>query len=126
MTLEEKLHLLREHFYDHTIMVTPLKNWNRITCQVINEYDGVAISGYGISVEEAVNNALEATREYFKKNQLDYFESLAAWFYRDTGTMAPGKDSPAAMSYADDDETRAKQWNHWIDKLTHKGIKLVT
>ena len=47
-------------------------------------------------------------------NANERFEYMADLFYRQTGFMAPGKDSPAAFGVTDDDE-RMEAWKVWVE-----------
>ncbi|MCH7938515.1 MAG: hypothetical protein IID13_02075 [Candidatus Marinimicrobia bacterium] len=44
------------------------------------------------------------------------FEYMADKFYKDTGMMAPGKDSPAAFGVTDQKE-RMAAWSEWCEKF---------
>ncbi len=43
------------------------------------------------------------------------FEVKAEMFRRETGSLAPGKDSPAARGGYDEDAVR-KQWDEWHER----------
>lgn len=47
-------------------------------------------------------------------NANERFEYMADLFYKQTGFMAPGKDSPAAFGVTDDEE-RLKVWKSWVE-----------
>ena len=47
-------------------------------------------------------------------NANERFEYMADLFYRQTGFMAPGKDSPAAFGVTDDKE-RMDAWKAWAE-----------
>ena len=47
-------------------------------------------------------------------NANERFEYMAELFYRQTGFMAPGKDSPAGFGATDDGE-RLKVWKSWAE-----------
>lgn len=52
-----------------------------------------------------------------EETALERFERLATEFYQETGMLAPGKDSPAAIGGDDeDDRRRAEAWVVWISK----------
>lgn len=46
-----------------------------------------------------------------KLNEIERFEIVATAFYRMTGRLAPGKDSPAALP--SDREGRSAAWEEW-------------
>ena len=48
------------------------------------------------------------------------FEYMAELFYKDTGMMAPGKDSPAAFG-ATNREEREAAWHRWAEKF-YEGL----
>jgi hypothetical protein len=47
-------------------------------------------------------------------NAHERFEYMADLFYKETGYMAPGKDSCAAFGVTDHDE-RYVEWKKWIE-----------
>lgn len=47
-------------------------------------------------------------------NANERFEYMAELFYKQTGVMAPGKDSPAGFS-VDSYENRQKVWAEWVE-----------
>ena len=49
-------------------------------------------------------------------NSNERFEYMAELFYKDTGLMAPGKDSPVACGITNR-EQRGESWNEWIEKF---------
>ena len=49
-------------------------------------------------------------------NSNERFEYMAELFYKDTGLMAPGKDSPIACGITNR-EQRYEAWNEWIEKF---------
>ncbi len=49
-------------------------------------------------------------------NANERFEYMAELFYKDTGLMAPGKNSPSACGIVSR-EQRDEAWNKWIDKF---------
>lgn len=51
------------------------------------------------------------------------FEYMAELFYKETGFMAPGKDSPAAFGVTDRDERDAK-WKEWTEEFYNKLFEL--
>ncbi len=51
------------------------------------------------------------------------FEYMAELFYKETGFMAPGKDSPAGMG-ATDREARQAKWGKWIESF-YAGLFLL-
>ncbi len=42
------------------------------------------------------------------------FEYMAELFYKQTGHMAPGKDSPAAFGVTDREEAQ-EAWKEWVE-----------
>jgi hypothetical protein len=48
------------------------------------------------------------------ENANERYERLAAEFYRETGIMAPGKDSPAATGPFDE-KARWAAWANWLE-----------
>ena len=44
------------------------------------------------------------------------YEHMAELFYKDSGFMAPGKDSPAAFGVVDR-ELVMKAWKEWVENL---------
>ena len=49
-------------------------------------------------------------------NANERFEYMADLFYRQTGHMAPGKDSPAAFGVVDREEVQ-KAWAEWVENF---------
>ena len=49
-------------------------------------------------------------------NANERFEYMAELFYKATGFMAPGKDSPAAFGVTDRDE-RDNKWKEWVEEF---------
>lgn len=49
-------------------------------------------------------------------NANERFEYMAKLFYKETGLMAPGKDSPAAFGVTDREE-RQIAWKEWVEKF---------
>lgn len=47
---------------------------------------------------------------------IERFEYMAELFHKETGLMAPGKDSPAAFG-ATDMEERVKKWGDWTEEF---------
>ena len=43
------------------------------------------------------------------------FEYMADRFYKETGYMAPGKDSPAYFGGVDSIEKRTEMWQEWVE-----------
>lgn len=66
MTLEDKLVKLRAAFpADHDVSVGPFKDGSPgFACQVDNDFGSSIVTGEGITVEEAVDNALEDLKRY--------------------------------------------------------------
>tara|TARA_R110002020_G_scaffold150741_1_gene327552 strand:- start:195 stop:401 length:207 start_codon:yes stop_codon:yes gene_type:complete len=56
-------------------------------------------------------------------NSNERFEYMAELFYKDTGLMAPGKDSPVACGITNR-EQRDEAWNEWIEKFYSKLFAL--
>jgi len=50
------------------------------------------------------------------KTANERFEYMAELFYKDTGIMAPGKDSPAAFGVTEAKERDAK-WHEWVEEF---------
>lgn len=57
-------------------------------------------------------HALEEIMEYHPEDANERYERLAEEFYRATGMLAPGKDSPAAFG-TDPYERRLEAWTKW-------------
>lgn len=47
----------------------------------------------------------------------EYYERIAAEFYKDTGWMAPGKDEPAAAGSSPSIEVKEKRMSQWKTKI---------
>lgn len=70
-----------------------------------------------IAAAPALYEALSGVEFIFSRpgeDSVERFERLAAAFYRDTGGMMPGKDTPAAGDQPDIEESR-KKYDAWID-----------
>ena len=49
-------------------------------------------------------------------NKDEQFEYMTELFYKETGLMAPGKDSSAVFGMASS-EARQDKWDEWVPKL---------
>lgn len=56
-------------------------------------------------------------------NSNERFEYMAELFYKETGLMAPGKDSPAAFGVTDMDE-RQREFTKWVEEFFSKLFDL--
>ena len=81
------------------------------------ETGDVAANARLIAAAPALYEALSGVEFIFSRpgeDSVERFERLAAAFYRDTGVMMPGKDTPAAGDQPDIEESR-KKYDAWID-----------
>ncbi len=53
----------------------------------------------------------------------EQFEYMAELFYKKTGLMAPGKDSPAAFGVTDREE-RQEAWKVWVNEFYRELFEL--
>ena len=56
-------------------------------------------------------------------NANEQFEYMAELFYKKTGLMAPGKDSPAALGVTDREE-RQDAWKVWVNEFYRELFEL--
>ena len=56
-------------------------------------------------------------------NANEQFEYMAELFYKKTGLMAPGKDSPVACGVTDREE-RQEAWKVWVNEFYREMFEL--
>lgn len=59
------------------------------------------------------------------ESNFDRFERVAAMFYRETGLLAPGKDSSAASSDSTSYEHRIERWEAWYAERVENARALL-
>lgn len=63
--------------------------------------------------EKRLLQKIKNLEEHTDSLRNELFETKAAWFYAETGVIAPGKDYPAGMPEPED---RFAVWKDWLKK----------
>ena len=58
------------------------------------------------------------------KSPNERFEYMAELFYKETGFMAPGKDSPAGYYTEEEKEEGQARWKEWVEEFYIKLFEL--